>query len=164
MDDHFLHSSLRESMLEHLFLSELMRALWRRGSRDFEVLHAATDNRGYDVAVEVQGLLRHIQLKTSYDGARTARVSVNTALASKPSGCVIWMIFDTETLGFTRFYWFGAEPGRPIPDLGARVAKHTKGNAHGIKTERPDIRVLAKGSFEPLQTISDVADRLFGHS
>ncbi len=44
--DHFLHSSLREKVIEHLFVGEVLKALWRSGNRDFEVLRAEVDRGG----------------------------------------------------------------------------------------------------------------------
>lgn len=160
-DDHSRHSSLREAVIEHQFIAALTRSLWITGCRDFEVLHSMVDNRGYDLAAEAQGVLRYIQLKASFSGAKTKRQSINTALVSKPNGCVIWLIFDKDTLDLRQFLWFGAEPGGLMPDLGSTIARHTKGNRTGEKTARPDIRVLTKGAFTPLATIEDVARRLF---
>jgi hypothetical protein len=34
---HFLQSSLREKLPEHVFIGELLRCLWRLGRRDIEV-------------------------------------------------------------------------------------------------------------------------------
>ena len=36
--DLYLHSSLRESILEHVFVGDVMRTLWQRGHRDAQVL------------------------------------------------------------------------------------------------------------------------------
>ena len=35
---HSTDSSLREKVIEHLFVGELLRSLWRKGVRDIEVL------------------------------------------------------------------------------------------------------------------------------
>lgn len=61
------------------------------------------------------------------------------------------------------FLWFGASPGEPLPDVSRyAIAKHTKGNAQGVKLDRPRLRVLPRSSFERLASIAEVADRLFG--
>jgi len=49
--DHYIHSSLREGLLEHIFVGQVMRNLWLRGIRDFEVLRPVTDAAGYDVVL-----------------------------------------------------------------------------------------------------------------
>jgi hypothetical protein len=109
--------------------------------------------------------LRHIQLKSSHREAATAKQNVNVRLAEKPSGCVVWVIFDEETLALGPFLWFGGPPGEPLPDLGSfPVAKHTKGNAQGVKTERPNIRVLKRAVFEQVASIPELVRRLFGDS
>jgi hypothetical protein len=95
---HFVQSSLREKVLEHLFVGELLRSLWRKGRRDIEVLRAEIDYTGYDLVIECNGVIRHIQLKSSHRRATTRAVNVSLSLSNKPSGCVIWLYFDEETL------------------------------------------------------------------
>jgi hypothetical protein len=159
---HKENSSFREKVLEHLFVADLLRYLWRHGITDAEILTAEVDNAGYDVVVECNGFIRHIQLKSSHDGSTTAEQKLNIRLASKPSGCVIWLIFDPQTVDFQRFLWFGGVPGSRLPDVTEfRTGKHSKANAQGHKAERPNIRVVSKGKFEVLLSISDVVDRLF---
>ncbi|MEM9911558.1 MAG: hypothetical protein AAF922_12325 [Pseudomonadota bacterium] len=51
--------------------------------------------------------------------------------------------------------------GYPLPGLWDRVAKHTKANSAGVKKERNDRRVLAKGKFKMLGSYDDVFDHLF---
>lgn len=107
--------------------------------------------------------LAHVQLKASHTGSSTRRVKVNLRLTKKPSGCVIWVWFDPQTLHLDRFLWFGCEPGLPLPDLSIlRIAKHAKGNAQGIKLERPNLRVIPKSHFEAIATIDELVLKLFG--
>ena len=159
----YAFSSAREKVLEHLFVGELLKCLWKRGRRDIEVLRAEVDMGGYDVAIEAYGVLRHIQLKSSHKDARTARVPINVNLASKPSGCVVWMHFDQKTLDLGPFLWFGSTPGLPLPSIAEeKVARHTKANKDGVKAERPNIRVLPVARFAKLAKIEDVVSQLFG--
>lgn len=162
-DAHSLQSSFREKTLEHVFVGDCLRRLWACGVYDAEVLRADVDGAGYDIVMEANGVLRHIQLKASFNGARTSTQKVHAKLAAKPSGCVVWIGFDAQTIDLGPFYWFGAAPGEPLPSLAdKRLARHTKGNAQGEKSERPNIHVLNKGDFERLETIDDVLGRLFG--
>ena len=50
---HFLDSALREKVIEHLFVGDLLRCLWCQGSRDIEILRAEVDRAGYDITVTV---------------------------------------------------------------------------------------------------------------
>ncbi len=164
MTIHSHHSSYREALLEHLFVGELQRHLWSREDEPvlIEVLEPQVDDAGYDLVLECNGVTRHVQLKSSFTGSRTAIQKIHVKLAQKASGCVIWIRFDPETMELGPFLWFGGMPGKPIPSLdGYKVARHTKGDATGHKAERPNLRVVPKGSFEPLDSIGDVADRLF---
>lgn len=160
--DHSSESTQLEKVLEHLFVGDLLRCLWVRGCRDVEVLRSEVDRGGYDFAIECRGVLRHIQLKASHARAKTRAVNVNTNLAGKPSGCVIWVQFNFESLELGPFLWFGGAPGAPLPPLGNRVARHSKGNKMGFKSERPRIRVVSRKAFRSLPTMADVAAALFG--
>lgn len=161
--DHNLRSSYREMLLNHLFVGEVLRHLWGMG-RYVEVLWPEVDDGGYDVVLDCGGAIRHVQLKASHAGSSTARILVNTKLLDKPSGCVVWMVFDQDTLGFRQFRWFGGAPGEKLAlSKELKVAKHTRANAEGVKGDRQDIRVLPKAEFDQLGTVSELVGRLFGH-
>ena len=159
----FKHSTLRESIIEHLFVGQVLRFLWLRGPIVAEVMKPQVDATGYDIAIECLGVLRHVQLKSSSRSAKTARQKLHVELGSKPSGCVVWIQFDPETLELGPFLFFGSEPGHRLPSLKEfPVARHTKGNADGYKAERPEIRVVSKAKFLKLDSIEAVVHALFG--
>ncbi len=41
---HYADSSVRENLIEHVFLGELLRGLWRKNVRDLEVLRPEVDS------------------------------------------------------------------------------------------------------------------------
>jgi hypothetical protein len=165
MNKHTEHSSFREKLVEHLFVGELLKLAWRNDSCDVEVASPEVDNAGYDLIAEANGVIRHIQLKASFVGSRTATQKVHLRLADKPSGCVLWIYFNSETLELGPFLFFGGEPGQKLPDVtGARVARHVKGNKSGYKAERPNIRVINKGQFTRLDSMQEIYVALFGTS
>jgi len=159
---HSTESKLRESVIEHLFLGELTRTLWCQGKRDIEILRSEVDNSGYDVVVGCNGIMRYIQLKSSYAGAKTSRIGVNLRLKNKPDGCVIWLWFNEKTMDFEKLLWFGGTPGKTMPDLGNKIARHSKGDQSGHKAERPNQRVINKGRFATFTSMEEVAKELFG--
>src|SRR6266403_250743 len=159
---HSSDSSLREQALGHVFLGQLLTCMWQSGARDIEVLKSEVDRGGYDVVLESNGIIRHVQLKSSFRGSKVREVDVSTKLLRKPGGCVLWIEFDSERLGIERFYWFGGKAGTALPDLGLRISRHSKGNSDGEKNERPIHRVLTRGRFEALANISVVVGKLFG--
>lgn len=162
-NEHSLLSSYREVLLEHLFAGEVMRHLWTSGTKRLEMLKPQVDDGGYDLVLEANAVVRHIQLKATFNGSKVERFKINVGLATKPSGCVIVVIFERSTLKLGPFLWFGSAPGRQLPDLGRyRVAKHTKGNAEGIKLDRPQMRVIPKTAFELVETIPALTLMLFG--
>jgi hypothetical protein len=163
INKHSLHSSYREKTLEHIFIGDCLRRLWARGVLDTEVLRADVDAAGYDIVMEVSRVLRHIQLKASYNGSKVYQQKINAKLADKQSGCVVWIGFDPDTLDLGPFYWFGGKPGLPLPSMsGFKKAKHTKANATGYKGERRNSYILKRSSCERLTNLDDVLDRLFG--
>src|SRR5258708_14947932 len=159
---HSSDSSLREQALGHLFLGQLLAFMWRKGARDIEVLKSEVDRGGYDIGLEANGVIRHVQLKSSFRGSKVREVDVSNKLLRKPGGCILWLEFDRESLAIERYYWFGGKAGTALPDLGLRVSKHSKGNSEGAKNERPIHRVLTRGRFEALVDIREVIKRLFG--
>jgi hypothetical protein len=158
----YLESSLREKILEHVLVGDLLRALWRAGRRDIEVLRAEVDRGGYDLVLQANGIVRHIQLKSSYAASSTADVNVHVNLARKPGGCVLWVLFDPTSFTLGPFLWLGGAPGQPLPDLGAKVARHSKGDRDGYKAERPNHRTVGKGKFTRLNSMEEVVGALFG--
>lgn len=163
MTEHSLHSSYREKLIEHLLVGELLKFSWKAKDFSLEISKPEVDRSGYDIIAEANGVLRHIQLKAAFSGSTTATHKLHISLAKKTSGCVVLVYFDKETLELGPFYYFGAEPGQPLPNLDhLKTAKHTKGNASGLKLERPSIRVLNKGSFVRLEAIGDLYEKLFG--
>ncbi|MEJ7763314.1 MAG: hypothetical protein WKF80_11030, partial [Thermomicrobiales bacterium] len=156
-------SSYREMVLEHLFVGSLMRHVWLRDGGRIEFLRPRVDDAGYDLVLEANNVLRHVQLKSSQIGAAAPGVNIHAALASKPSGCVVWMRFDQRTLDFSSFLFFGGEPGAPLPGIESlKVTKHAKANAQGVKTERPNLRFVPKAMFRELWTLDLLITRLFG--
>jgi hypothetical protein len=155
-------SSPREKVLEHIFIGDLLRTLWCQGIYDVDVLRVEVDRGGYDVVLEWRGVTRHIQLKGSYSTAKTATVNLNVNLATKPSGCVIWLMCDPGTMELGPFLWLGDRPGKPVPHLGDKIAKHSRGNRTGHKAERPNIRVLRRSRFKTLNDMPEVIEALFG--
>lgn len=154
-------SRAREQLLEHQLLGEIVRRMLLAGRR-CEVLRAEFDASGHDVVLESDGVLRHVQLKAMRADGRRADVNIHTALADKPSGCVIWMLVDPATLTATEFLWFGSAPGRSLPDLGDRTVKHSKGDATGAKAVRPDLRKVRRSQFERVADQEVLIERLFG--
>ncbi|MFH1269007.1 MAG: hypothetical protein ABIK89_25045 [Planctomycetota bacterium] len=163
--DASLHSSFYEKLVEHVFVSEVVQEAWFRFRRSVEVLRAEVDDAGYDLVLECNGVIRHVQLKSSRERASTSSQTVNTALAEKPSGCVVWLVRvedENRCRVKLRYRFFGNPAGKPLPSLkGFRTGKHTKANAKGVKAERRATRRIPKGKFIELEDVSELLRRLF---
>ncbi len=158
-----LHSLFREKLIEHFLVGELLKHSWSRGDCALEISRPEVDRAGYDLVAEHGDVLRHIQLKASRQGAATGKLNIHLDLAKKPSACVVWVVFDEDSLALTEFRFFGEEPGQRLACLcDHEVAKHTKANADGVKTERPNLRVLRKKHFRELSGVKELWSALFG--
>ena len=75
-----LHSSRRDNLVDHVFIGEVLSNLRRVGVHDVEILRPEADAAGYDIAIEVGGVSRRIQQKSSAQNANTRKQIVNVAL------------------------------------------------------------------------------------
>ncbi|MDR7052608.1 hypothetical protein J2X54_005113 [Duganella sp. 3397] len=159
-----VHESVyRERLLEHLLIGDLLKHSWLYAGATLEVSQPSIDRSGHDVVLEANGVTRHVQLKTSSQRATTATQKVHVGLSSKPSGCVIWTRFSSESMTLGPFMFFGGEPGAPLPSIADfPVAKHTKGNADGVKKERPNLRVVSISKFRKIADVPSLYIALFG--
>ncbi len=109
--------------------------------------------------------MRHVQLKQSRGRGRTAVQKIHTSLATKPGGCVVWVV-RPKFPGFTRvrlsYRFFGGAPGETwLPMDEFKFARHTNGNASGEKNVSPAIRVIPKGRFQVIETTEVLVAALF---
>jgi hypothetical protein len=158
-------SSYREQLVEYLFLSELLQDAWLRRGQRIDVLRADVDGAGYDLVAECQGVVRHVQMKSTVVGGTTRSQKVHTALASHRSGCVVWLVLERAHENRLRmsFLALGGRPGEPLRGLDSYpVARHTKANADGFKAERPAIREVPRAAFVSLPDMAGLSDWLFG--
>jgi hypothetical protein len=159
---HSENSAYREKLIEHLFVGELLKLSWLHHGCSLEVAKPEVDRSGYDLIAEANGVVRHIQLKATFIGGKAVRQNVHLKLAEKPSGCVVWIYFDIDTLRLGPFFYFGGEAGKPLPNLtGYKPAKHTKGDKDGFKAERQNLCTINRGDFRKIDSIQDVYDALF---
>ena len=120
---HTVISASREKPVEHILVRELLKRSRRRGNCSIEMAKPEVDRAGYptrrktpsfragsnhDLIGECNGHVRHIRLMSSYRGSRTARQAVNLLLAEKPSGCVVWVYFDSDSLELGTFLFLVA--------------------------------------------------------
>lgn len=154
-----IYSSLRESIVEHIFVGEILRQLWCRGRYKVEILKPQVDNAGYDLAIACNSTLWHIQLKSTNEDGKRNSVNVSLELTNKPKWCVIWIFIDKD-LGFKSFRWFGSDSGQFIEE-DFKKTTHTKGDSTGHKAKRPGYREVPRSKFKKL-TKDEVIERLFG--
>jgi len=167
-DDACIKSTFYEQLVEHVFISEVLQEACYYYKKTVEVLRSEVDASGYDVVLECNGVLRHVQLKTSRQKSGTTKQNVNIELANKPSGCIVWIVRSEDIQSYRAslsYLFFGGESGKPLPSLdGFRTGSHTKRNAKGVKKERAAIRVIPKRNFTRIDTTRELVAVLFGLS
>lgn len=67
---------------------------------------------------------------------------------------------DAGVRSLSLVWWIARKQASDL--IGFPKATHTKRNARGEKTERPNIRIVAKTAFVKLDAIDDLVVRLFG--
>ena len=110
---HYIHSTLRERIVEHVFVGDALRRLWQIGVTDVEVLRSEFDAGGYDLVMSYRKVVRHIQFKTVTVDGKADAIKVSLKLGEKPSGCVIWIVVTPE-LALQSYLWFGGPPGEQL--------------------------------------------------
>lgn len=162
VEDHARNSVLREIVLEHFFVGEVLKRLWQKRIFDVEILRSEFDAGGYDLVLSRGEIVRHIQLKSRLVSSSTREVSVGLRLADRPSGCVLWMVVH-DNLDFADFLFFGSAPGKPLPDLSDyKTTKHVKANREGVFLERPAHRMVPAKAFRSLGSLDAVIEELLG--
>jgi hypothetical protein len=144
-------SHYRENLLEHVFIAEVLQACARR-RRKVEVLRAEVDDAGYDLVLESNGVIRHIQLK-SRSGKNRNPLVVNENLQEHVGGCVVlldWYL-DHEARISMSYRWWGTGPGEMTGKLPERRA-----------TGQWNMRRLTLGSMEVISSVDTLVERLFG--
>ena len=159
---HSEHSSLREVILEHAFVADLLRHFWRSGIFDVEVLRSEFDAGGYELVVSRGSIIRHVQLKAKRVRGKTRAFPISQRLAHRKAGCIVVVVVNDD-LQIDHFRWFGGGPGEPLPLVGEyQAARHTKGDASGVKAERRQHFLVPLSQFTPLPDIASVAEALLG--
>jgi hypothetical protein len=163
-EDKFLFSSYIAKMVEHLFITDILKEAWLR-DHQIEILRAEIDNSGYDLVLECSGCIRHVQLKCSHQGSKTKSQKVNTELSKKPSGCVIWIkhnIGKQKKEIILKYKYFGDNSCGELPSLdNYKTAKKTTKDKGGIKKQRKNIKVVPESEFKHKSTI-ELINILFG--
>jgi hypothetical protein len=134
---HYAESSARENLIEHVFLGELLCGLWRKNVRDHEVLRPEVDSGGYDLALEFRGLTRHIQLKSSFTGARRSEVTAHVKLLDRPSACILWIFFDPGNSAARAVFLVWRRGGRENPAVGGEDSKTVFANRACLGSTSP---------------------------
>ena len=151
----------RENLIEHVFISEILQECWFVREQPIEVLRSEVDAYGYDLVLECNSVIRHVQLKATEKGGSLKKQSVNRILESKPGGCVVWILFrhlsDVGRIQLSYLYFGGKLPLDHMPTLGDMPAKNPRS-----KTLRNNIRLLNAKQFDVISTTSELLDRMFG--
>jgi hypothetical protein len=156
-----LRSRDRENLVEHVFISEILQECWFVREQPIEILRSEVDAYGYDVVIECNSIIRHVQLKATDSWTRPRKQTVNRLLEKKAGGCVVWVVvqreLDAGRITLTYRYFGGKRPQDRMPSLGETPATNPRS-----KTLRPNLRLLDFRQFDPIPTTAALLDRMFG--
>lgn len=164
-EDRFLKSRFYEQLTEHVFISELLQEAWFSFNAIIEISRSEVDASGYDLILDCNGVLRHVQLKSSDITAKSNEQDVHISLSKKASGCIVWIVReeDQETKRLRlKYFFYGGKPGDPITiSENFKRAKHTRADSQGIKKERPNVRRIPKSKFQNVTDPKELLQKLF---
>ncbi len=163
--DKFLNSTYNEKLVEHLFIADILQTALIKNKMQIEISRAEIDISGYDLILECNKIVRHIQLKSSDSASKTSRQNVSLKLADKPSGCVIWIkkkVEEKEGKFSLNYLFYGDDNANKLPSLDElKTTKHTKANAKGEKKERASMKNIPKGKFRQVKDTIELLNLLF---
>ena len=145
-------STYRESLLEAIFVSELVQVAWVLGYEDVEVARAFVDFKGYDLIATSGDITRHIQLK----GVRQPRIKMHRGIELKESGCCVLLRPRASGKRIEmRYQYFGPSPGgRLVFADDVKVAKGAhwvKRDGKTVKPEKENHVVVPRSRFSPAE-------------
>ncbi len=111
-------SKFVENIMEHGFLSEVLQHCWFIRHHYVEVIRPDVDAAGYDVVLEANGRIRHVQLKAhAAGGAKGAPKLILSRLRDHPDPCVVrisWKV-DPATCRVALRYRYSEKANWPQP-------------------------------------------------
>jgi hypothetical protein len=111
-----------ENLIEHAFLSEVLQHCWFIRHHRVEVIRPEVDAAGYDLVLQANERIRHVQLKSySAGGAKGAPKLINSRLRDHPDPCVVRISWkpDPERCRVALRYRYSAKASWPQPMDGA---------------------------------------------
>jgi hypothetical protein len=153
----------RENLIEHVFIAEVLQECWFVREQPIEILRSEVDAYGYDLVLECNGLIKHVQLKATAKGRSTRKQTINQYLEQKVGGCVVWILFDHRVdegrVQLSYLYFGGRRPRDRMPPLGDTPALNPRS-----KTPRRNSRVLDVKQFDAIPTTGALLDRMFSRA
>ena len=145
------HSTFFENLLEHRFLFDLGRELvLRTPPQLLGILKAQVDMNGIDLTLTCAGEIRNIQMKARSRAPAGAPYRISDLVWSSADGCILWMIYDPDSLEPLSYYLLGC-PLPPLTDYRAWPGRtgYRKLWTRNAKHKNVSIQELAKLLFPP---------------
>jgi hypothetical protein len=135
-------SPMIEKILEYRFLADLTSALWV-DDIPCDVMRSDVDHHGYDLAIEANGILRHIQLKGKTHGAETNEWHFNVNLWKRGSGCIVILEHKDKCSEISDIRFLGGDPGQRLTDFFPLLTDKRQ-EKHLSEGEKPSKKVTLK--------------------
>lgn len=144
-------SRYREKIIEHIFISELMQAMARRGKK-IELLRTDTDMFGYDLMVKWKKRFKYIQLKGKTKKGGAVKFNIHQSLIKNDDGTIILILIDDNDVNLKlRYRIFNRSKKKEV--LSSPPIRKKK--------DKEKYCCIAIGKFEPETDIDNIAKKLF---
>jgi hypothetical protein len=148
--DRSKHSHAYENMMEHAFLSDVLRHMWYDRAQVVEVAKAQVDSWGYDLILTVGGTARYVQLKTSVPA------DVNERLAQRRGGCIVAVLPDEHAANMFYRLWEAKTLKGLAP---AKATVYKRGRTE--RAVRTGHRTVPAGKFSKPAGVEELCAKLF---
>jgi hypothetical protein len=138
-----------EKLMEHVFLGELLQECWFHRQRVVEVTRAEVDAAGYDVILEADGVIRHVQLKATRKGGSTHFQDINRKLSDREGGCIIWMEYEASPTAPLKVLYRWRE-AKNLPDKIGKTARQSRLTRQNFSHKTESIADLVDLLFPPV--------------
>jgi hypothetical protein len=170
-------SPMIEKILEYRFLAELTSELYKHDT-PCDVMRGDVDHYGYDLVIEANGILRHIQLKGITAAAKEEGKKgkggkewgqgwhCNDNLWELGSGCIVLLKHEEHCSKISGIKFFGGPPGKKLSEAPTLDTKDPP-EPRAVKGKKPSKKVWVTQSYfgEPLkkgEEVKELARLLFG--
>lgn len=157
-------SVYRESLIEHMFIADLVQAGWTTGKM-IQVAKSEIDAWGYDIILSCGPVVRYVQMKSSVTGVA---IAANRALSMIPGACIVRVTPSVPvksariSLSY-RIFQAGPRAGLKLGGFKSAVSTRYVKSSTGtpVRKVRKNHVVVPTSAFGPIRSAEELVGDLF---